>query len=133
MNKVIQLNDKIKSNAAQKAEELRKQKVRAVYKVFQCTQCSSKCERCGAAVVSSERITDSPAPYYFCESCAQEYADYIRKLQGHDHPEAFWHNHQWLKVWQTWIAYQGAVDQYLKSKEFRRLLEDLGDLHPPCD
>lgn len=133
MNKVIPLNDKIKLNAAQKAEQLRKRKVRAVYKVFQCTQCSSKCERCGAAVAVSVQKTESPAPYHFCAGCAEEYADYIRKLQGQDNPEAFWHNHQWLNVWQTWIAYQGAVDQYLKSKEFRRLLDDLGDLHPHCD
>lgn len=135
MSKVIALHDKLKLTAAQKALEERKRKIRAIYKVFQCTRCASRCERCGAPVEGEPAIKAGQAkiPYHFCESCAEEYRDYIHCLQGTPDPEASWHNHQWLKVWQTWIEYQGAVDQYLRSKEFRSLLSELGPADSPCE
>lgn len=135
MSKIIPLNDKMKLSAAQKASVLRKQKIMAVRKVFQCTHCASKCERCGISLgMEPAARGDHPrTPYHFCGSCAEEYIDYVNRLQGKGDPEAYWHNHDWLKVWHTWIEYQGATDQYLRSKEFRRLLDELGpeDLH--CD
>ncbi|MDA8137565.1 MAG: hypothetical protein M0036_02825 [Desulfobacteraceae bacterium] len=134
MSNVIALNEKLKVTAAQKALELRKRKVRALYRVFQCTQCASKCERCGATIEGhqAERSAAQKIPYHFCDSCAEEYRDYIHCLQGMADPDITWHNHQWLRVWQTWIEYQGAVDQYLRSKEFRGLLSELGPMDPPC-
>jgi hypothetical protein len=134
MRNVIALNEKLKETAAQKALELRKRKIRALYRVFQCTQCASKCERCGATMESNQgqRSQTAKIPYHFCDSCAEEYQDYIHCLQGITDPQATWHNHLWLRVWQTWIEYQGAVDQFLRSKEFRSLLGEMGPTEPPC-
>jgi hypothetical protein len=30
-----------------------------------------------------------------------------------------------MKIWRAWIDYQGAIDQYLKTREFERLLDEL--------
>jgi hypothetical protein len=127
MKKIISLDDKLKLAAEQKATMQRKRKIMAVRKIFQCTHCASKCERCGTGIGSDEaaHLQNTRIPYKFCSSCAEEYTDYIAQLQGKGHPQAYWHNHAWLKVWQTWIEYQGATDNYLRSKEFRRLLEEL--------
>ncbi|MBT8342877.1 MAG: hypothetical protein HKP58_13760 [Desulfatitalea sp.] len=135
MSKVISLDEKLKMTADQKAAAVQRQKIRAVRQVFQCTQCASKCERCGASLAAAfkERESDPKIPYQFCASCTEEYLDYIHCLQGGDDSTAYWHNHQWLKVWQTWIEYQGAVDQYIRTKEFRRLVNELGHEGPGCD
>ena len=127
MSKIISIDDKLKLSAKQKSELARRRKIMAVRKVFQCTHCASKCERCGTSLGPDNRKpTDNPRiPYNFCDSCAEEYIEYIDRLQGKGDPEAYWHNHTWLKVWRTWIEYQGAIDQYLRSKEFRQLLEEL--------
>ncbi len=127
MSKVISLDDKLKLSASQKAGLVRKRKILAVRKVFQCTHCASKCERCGTGLSADNKgQIDSPRiPYNFCDSCAEEYIDYIDRLQGKGDSGAYWHNHEWLNVWQVWIEYQGAVDQYLRSKEFRKLLTEL--------
>jgi hypothetical protein len=127
MNKIISLEDKLKLSAEQKAQMERKRKIVAVRKVFHCTHCASKCERCGAGIGSGNRtrLDDARVPYNFCDSCLEEYTDYIALLQGKGDPQAYWHNHAWMKVWQSWIDYQGAIDNYLRSKEFRRLLEEL--------
>jgi len=35
-----------------------------------------------------------------------------------------WHNDAWIDVWKTWINHQNAISQYLKSKEFKQLLQE---------
>jgi hypothetical protein len=127
MSKIISLDDKLKMTAQDKAATIRKRKILAVRKVFQCTHCASKCERCGIGLGSDNHAyTDNTrVPYHFCDSCAEEYIDFIDRLQGCGDEQAYWHNEAWLKVWQTWIEYQGAIDHYLRSKEFRRLLKEL--------
>ncbi len=127
MSKVISLDDKLKLTAAQRTALAHKRKILAVRKVFQCTHCASKCERCGTSLgPDNQGQIDNPrVPYNFCDSCSEEYMEYIDRLQGKGDTEAYWYNHAWLKVWQTWIEYQGAIDQYLRSKEFRQLLDEL--------
>lgn len=127
MKKIISLDDKLKQSAKQKAQMERMRKIMAVRKVFHCTHCPSKCERCGTGIGADNRahLDNTRVPYNFCDSCAEEYMDYIERLQGKGDPQAYWHNYAWLKVWQTWIEYQGAIDNYLRSKEFRYLLEEL--------
>lgn len=51
--------------------------------------------------------------------------DYIDALRGNGDASLYWHNDAWMKVWGTWIEHQGAVDSYLKSKEFEQLLNEL--------
>ena len=127
MSKIISLDERLKMTEREKAFVERKRKILAVRQVFQCTHCASKCERCGTGMGPENHTqTDNPRiPYRFCDSCAEEYMDYIDQLQGKGNPEAYWHNHAWMKAWRAWIEYQGAIDQYMRSKEFQRLIQEL--------
>ena len=71
------------------------------------------------------RFRNSGSPYSFCDSCSEEYIEYIDTLKGKKDEALYWHNDAWMKVWSTWIEHQGAVDSYLKSKEFEQLLNEL--------
>jgi len=104
MSKIISLDDKLKLSAEQREVLAR-----------------------GASLgPENQNHKENPRiPYNFCDSCAEEYMEYIDQLQGKRNDGDYWYNHAWLKVWQTWIEYQGAIDQYLRSKEFRRLLDEL--------
>jgi hypothetical protein len=134
MAEIISLEDKIKLTETQKSELIRRRKILAVRKVFQCTHCSLKCEKCGTQTNEPAMAGNSREslriPYRFCESCAEEYIDYINRMKGDGDPNCFWRNESWLDIWKTWIDYQAAVDRYLKSKEFNRLLNELRQLHP---
>jgi hypothetical protein len=134
MDKIISLDKKLKRSAAQKAAVIRKQKIQAVRKIFVCTHCANKCERCGTSVGIEPRQESDQAliPYHFCSSCAEEYRAYINKLQGHGEPDTYWYNEEWLHLWRQWIDYQGAVDQYKRSKEFQRLLNELRQGEDSC-
>jgi len=69
-------------------------------------------------------------PYRFCESCAEEYIDFIERLKGGGDPDRYWHNDAWLAVWKSWIDYQSSIDNYLKSKEFLKLLREMKQTTP---
>jgi hypothetical protein len=132
---IISLDNKLQISKHKKSELIRKRKLLAVRKVFQCTHCSFKCEKCSTQIntESTGAETDLLAgriPYRFCESCSEEYLEYIARLQGQGDPECYWHNSEWLDLWQKWIDYQGALDRYMKSKGFVKLLNELKQTHP---
>lgn len=135
MAEIISLDNKLQISKHKKSELVRKRKLLAVRKVFQCTHCSFKCEKCGTQIntESVDAATDLFArriPYRFCESCSEEYLEYIDRLQDQGDPECYWHNSEWLDLWQKWIGYQGTLNRYMKSKEFVKLLKELKQTHP---
>ena len=129
MKNIISLDDKIRLSRDKKAALIRKQKILAVRKVLQCTQCAFKCEKCGTHIEKTDNRGveggHNRIPYRLCESCVEEYIDYINRIQGKGDPDCYWHNHAWLSAWKYWIDYRGASDNYMKSKEFIRLMSEL--------
>jgi hypothetical protein len=131
---VISINSKLNHSKRKQAEIDRMRKILAVQKIFQCTQCAMKREKCGTQIAHPPPISgDTPRqrriPYRFCESCTEEYVDYIERMKGGGDPDCYWRNEDWLAVWKTWIDYQGARDRYVKSKGFARLLQELKQPH----
>ena len=127
MGNIISLDKKIKFTQQKQDAIVRKRKLLAVRKIFRCTHCAAKCEKCGVQI-TGENNPESPefrVPYNFCGSCSEEYIDYIERLKGKQNEALYWHNDAWIKVWSTWIEHQGAVDSYLKSKAFQQLLDEL--------
>jgi hypothetical protein len=132
---IIQLDTKLQHTKEKKAEIIRKRKILAVQKVFQCIHCAFKCEKCGSQISPDEDnktrdFSNLQVPYRLCGSCSEEYTDYIKQLQGKGDPECYWHNEAWREVWKKWIDYQGVIDSYLKSKEFLLLLQELKEATP---
>ena len=134
MANIISFENK-KGLAQQKqAEQIKRSKIQAVRKVFQCTQCALKCEKCGTHI---DRGPDDEVfrrklnvPYNFCEGCSEEYVDFIERLKGAGDPDCYWHNEAWIDAWKAWIDYQSNVDRYVKSKEFMQLLKELKQTGP---
>ena len=135
MADIISIDDKLDLTKEKKAALIKKRKVLAVQKVFQCTHCAFKCEKCGTQVEREQREKSEGdirlrIPYNFCEACGAEYLDYIERLKGGGDPDCYWHNEAWLDAWQRWIDYQSSVDRYIKSKEFIRLLQEFKQTRP---
>jgi len=127
---IISLGEKLRLFKDQKAAEIHKRKILAVKKLFQCSHCAFKCEKCGTQLSTTREGTfnrepNPRIPYRFCESCSEEYLDFIERLKGGGDPDSYWHNDAWLGVWKSWIDYQSSLDNYLKSKEFLRLLREM--------
>lgn len=135
MDNIISLNEKLKHTEKQRAEIERKQKIMSVRKAFQCASCAARCERCGSPVGYDHNSvkSDFKMPYSFCDICGQEYLEYIEALKGKGDKENYWHNDAWLRVWSTWIEHKGAIDSYIRSKEFEMLLNELNSDQPGSD
>jgi hypothetical protein len=130
MADIIPLQAKLQHTKNKEAEIIRKRKILAVQKIFQCTHCAFKCEKCGTQISAEDKrnldnMYEIKIPYRFCESCSEEYADYIKSLSGKGDSKYYWYNDEWLELWKKWIDYQGVMDRYLKSKEFKQLLQEL--------
>ena len=135
MADIISIDNKLNQSREKKDAIIRKQKIQAVRKVFQCTHCALKCEKCGiqfgpALSDKGSGTRKKKIAYRLCESCAEEYRDYFERRKGRGDPGSYWHNEAWLEVWKRWIAYQEAIDRYLKSKEFLQLLKELKQRKP---
>ena len=134
MAEIISLDAKLQDAINKKHELTRRRKLHAVKKVFQCTHCSFKCEKCGIQINETESSGDPSnnlrVPYRFCGSCSEEYVDYIERLQGGGDTDCYWHNDEWADSWQKWIEYQGAIDRYTKSKDFLKLIKELKQTRP---
>ncbi len=111
-----------------------RRKIMAVQKLFQCTHCAIKCEKCGTQIgtqacpaeINKQNADVNPkVPYRLCESCSEEYIDYIARLKGNGDEDCYWHNTDWLEAWGKWADYRSALDRYTKSKEFLQLLHEL--------
>ncbi len=59
MTNIISLDSKLKLSRDKKAKLIKKRKLLAVQKVFQCTQCSFKCEKCGAQISLAHHIKEN--------------------------------------------------------------------------
>ncbi len=130
MANIISFSDKRGLAEEKQAALIKKRKILAVRKVFQCTQCAFKCEKCGTQINRDSHGTADyhrrlSVPYNFCEACAEEYLDYIERLKGAGDQDCYWHNEAWIDAWKGWIDYQSSVDRYLKSKEFVQLINEL--------
>lgn len=132
MAEIIPIDKKRLLSDKEKAARIRKQKIQAVRRVFQCTHCRIKCEKCGTQIDGKQFKNDGVinklrVPYRFCQSCSEEYVDYVERLKGQGDSDCYWHNEALMNSWRAWIDYRGALDQHTKSKEFLQLLRDLED------
>jgi hypothetical protein len=130
MADIISLNTKLQLSQDKRDALIRKRKILAVQKVFQCTHCAQKCEKCGVhtELTSESRIDHNHSigcPYRFCDSCREEYIDFILRLKGGGDPACYWHNDAWFESWRRWLDYQAAMDRYVKTPEFFQLIQEL--------
>ncbi|MEE4358863.1 MAG: hypothetical protein V2I97_20510 [Desulfococcaceae bacterium] len=128
MAEIISLENKLREAGKLNNPLVQKRKLAAVRSLFQRARRSLRCEKCFRRMDEEkveEKIRNLRVPYRFCDSCAQEYIDYIDRLQGRGNPEQYWHNEAWMRVWQRWIDYQGALDNYMKTDQFRQLIQEL--------
>ncbi len=130
MADVISIAQKRKAVQDQDAMRLRRRKIYAVRQAMQCRQCHLKCEKCGTQLEGDagavpQKHTSLRVPYRFCLFCAQDYVDYIERLQGRGDAQCYWQNDAWRDAWARWISYQGALDSFVKSAEFARLITEV--------
>jgi hypothetical protein len=82
---------------------------------------------CGSHFDTPDLVCPS-APSYtdliLCESCRDEYNDFLEISKGNKNPEIFWHNKEWVRLWSAWLDYHKAIEKFRASKEFKQLIKE---------
>jgi hypothetical protein len=130
MADIISICDKLAQAKDKQSASCDKRKRRAMQQMYQCAGCAMVCERCSAPITAgcsckSDQVQDRRIPYRFCENCAEEFVDYIERLQGRGEETLYWRNEAWMEVWATWINHRAALDRHFRSKAFARLMDEL--------
>ena len=125
MGDIVKFDECMETEKKRRKQE-RTKKLNAMRKIFECTKCALKCSRCGTQVdISRTSSYLRDVPYRFCMSCEDEFKDFLDKTKGNSRKDLYWHNHEWMVMWQAWIHYQGAIKKYENSDEFKKLLNEL--------
>ncbi len=129
MADIIEFGRRSEDLRSEKNAEVRRRKVEALRKIFQCTRCAFKCAKCGTQLDEEDRLDDGyVSPYPFCRTCHEEYREYRERVNGTARgPKYYWHNDLWMKVWESWLEHQRVLDAYRQSKEFLRLVQEVED------
>jgi DNA replicative helicase MCM subunit Mcm2 (Cdc46/Mcm family) len=128
MADILEFGKKAENCKWERDNTFRQLKIEALRKIFQCSRCVVKCSKCGAQVDSQEYVRFA-APYNFCKSCMQEYEEFRARAGGnHADSDCYWRNSAWMRVWETWLKHQDALDQYRQSKEFLQLMDEVEQL-----
>ncbi len=130
MAQIIEFGKKAQDLKSVRDTGLRQRKIEALRKIFQCTRCAMKCAKCGTQLdTGPDQRARYAVPYPFCRNCQEEYEEFRARLDGRQvHPKYYWHNEQWMNVWQSWLEHQEALDRYRQTKEFLQLLQEVEEL-----
>ena len=125
MSKVIDIEDRLKLEKKKKAKVEKAKKMEVVRKVIQCTRCLARCAKCGVQFETQEMYKRHKAPFRFCASCLEEYEDFQRVKEKGEESPYYWHNREWVAMWQAWIDYQQTLKEYGESPEFIDLVREV--------
>lgn len=124
MSKIIDIEERLKLEQKKKLKVDRTKKLEAVRKILQCTRCLSRCLKCGLHF-ETQQMYKRYQGFRFCDSCQEEYEEFLRLSKEGGEATFYWHNRQWLRTWQTWIDYQKALKDYGESPEFLDLVREV--------
>lgn len=131
-DKVISIEDQIKNRRVKETLAHYRGKKETIQRIIQCGSCHMRCAFCGLHVGCPEQGADSyslPQGIVFCEGCRGEYEDYLSVTKKGKAPTVFWHNKEWEEMWAAWLEHRKALTAFVRSREFRLLVEDL-DTNP---
>jgi hypothetical protein len=128
VEKIVHLGDRIESRKSKERLEHYRGKMETVQKLLQCSSCHLKCALCSAQLEAQDVSNrDRPAQpgLRFCPSCKEEFEEFQAITRSGVSPTLFWHNEEWKAMWSAWLDYRRALGAFLRSNEFKLLLEEL--------
>ncbi|AEB08315.1 hypothetical protein [Desulfobacca acetoxidans] len=125
MSKVIDIEYRLQQEQKKKAKIDKAKKLEFIRKFLQCKRCLARCAMCGVQFETQDLYKRHKSPYRFCVGCQEEYEEFIRIKESGEPSPYYWHNQEWLDVWQNWLNYQESVKAYIESTEFIELLREV--------
>lgn len=128
MNKILDIAERLKEKQREEQIEANRQKLETIQRTIHCSLCSFKCGMCGHHFNTTDAFCPpetATAEISLCESCREEFEDFLAQVSGRKGRRMFWHNKEWVQLWSAWLDYREAIVNFRESYEFRRLIQEL--------
>ncbi|OPX19368.1 MAG: hypothetical protein BZ151_09650 [Desulfobacca sp. 4484_104] len=125
MSKIIDIEGRLQVEKKKKANIEKAKKLEEVRRVMQCSRCLARCSKCGVQFETQDIYKRHKGPYRFCSACEEEYEEFLRLKESGEASPYYWHNQQWMDLWQSWMNFQEALQRYIESPEFIELLREV--------
>lgn len=127
MKKIISFEERIEHKRQKERLEQYRGKIETIQKVLHCSSCHLKCAMCGSQIDGSVSHVPGHLGLQFCQCCKEEFEEFLAIRKGQKESDLFWHNKEWREMWSSWLEYRKAMSAFLRSAEFKLLLEELNN------
>ncbi len=127
MDKIVSFNKRLEKKKQKETLVTYRSKIRSLRRSVQCSSCHLRCAMCGIRAQtrdSSGRDLKATPEFFLCEDCRKEYEDFVSVHSDGKSSDFFWHNDEWLEMWSSWLRYRSALRAFIKSPEFKLLLQE---------
>ena len=123
MNNILNITKKLEEKKRKNTIELYGNKIETLKRFVQCSSCHFRCSMCGHHFKNPEAIrpASSTTDFYLCESCREEFEDFLKTTSGEKKSTAFWHNDEWVSLWSSWLDFRRAIMRFRDSDEFEQM------------
>jgi hypothetical protein len=125
MSNVIDIEKRLQLEQKKKAKVDKGKKLEYIRKFLQCKRCLARCSMCGVQFDPQEMYKRQQSSYRFCSGCQEEYEEFMRVKEKGEDTTYYWHNEEWLAIWENWLKYQESLQKYTESTEFIELLREV--------
>jgi Pyruvate/2-oxoacid:ferredoxin oxidoreductase delta subunit len=125
MSNVIDIEKRLQLEQKKKAKVDKGKKLEYIRKFLQCKRCLARCSMCGVQFDPQEMYKRQQSSYRFCSGCQEEYEEFLRVKEKGEDTTYYWHNEEWLAIWENWLNYQESLQKYTESTEFIELLREV--------
>ena len=127
MDKILNITDRLEDKKRKRNEKSHRQKAEALQRIVRCSSCRLSCAMCGSHFDVPDTVCPPASSYPdilpLCDSCGEEYNDFMAISEGKKGSDIFWHNAEWVSLWASWLEYHKAIEGFMNSKEFNKLLK----------
>jgi hypothetical protein len=125
MSNVIDIEKRLQQEQKKKAKVDKSKKLEYIRKFLQCKRCLARCSMCGVQFDPQDMYRHHHPLYRFCNGCQEEYEEFLRVKERGEDTSVYWHNDEWLAIWENWVNYQESLQKYTESAEFIDLLREV--------
>ncbi len=123
MEKILNITDRLEEKRRKREMEENRQRIETLEKIVLCSSCHFRCAMCGhhlnATDPSCPASSSSPG-FTLCETCQAEFETFQEIKSGEGHPDALWHNEEWIDLWSAWLEYHKAINEFRNSTEYKQ-------------
>ena len=125
MSNVIDIEKRLQLEQKKKAKVDKAKKLEFIRKFLQCKRCLARCSMCGVQFDPQDMYKRHHGSFASAAVVRKNMMNFCGSRKKGRIPPYYWHNEEWLAIWENWLNYQESLQKYTESSEFIELLREV--------